>query len=456
MHAVILGNGVAGIEAALALRTRSKDAKITVVSEESPHFFSRTALMYVLAGQLRMRDIEPYPRDLDRQARIERVQARAVGLDAAGHRLLLADGRPPLAYDKLLIACGSRPRPSPWPGSELRGIGHFVTLQDLAWLEEELHGRATVPSPTAAPDLASPYRRREPARPHRASPDRPRAPLVIGGGLIGIEVVETLLSLGLRPRFLMRDRWFWPIALDARESAWVADALRRHGVEVETQREVERFVDDGRGNVGAVVVGGEERPCDLAVVAVGVVPNVEWLASSGARIAPRGGLEVDDGLQTSLPDVLAAGDCAAVPMTVLEAGVREHRPEQLWYTARDQGRVAGARMAGEPATYARGTPYNSAKLMDIEYTTVGLVPDGRTAPPGLRDVFHEETGPVRSTTRLVLDGDRLVGFNALGRRWDHAVIARWIEQGRTLAEVRASLAREAAFDTELVPPLVLP
>lgn len=446
MHVVIVGNGVAGTEAALALRARRKDARITVVSEESDYFYSRTALMYVLAGQLRARDLEPMPRDLDRRAGLERVRARAIGLDAAGHQLLL-EGRPPLAYDQLLVASGSRPRPPPWPGSTLRGIGHFVTLQDLAWLEEELHGKASVDLGALSPDRTSPYAKRDAARAHRAVP-KVQAPVVVGGGLIGIEVVETLLSLGYRPRFLMREQWFWPIAIDARESAWVAEALRAHGVEVEVETQVERFEDDGRGNVGALVTGGRARPCDLAVVAIGVVPNVDWLASAGAALAPAGGLQVDGGLATSLPDVYAAGDCAAVPQ-----GDGTFRPEPLWYTARDQGRIAGARLAGERVSYQRGTAYNSAKLMDIEYTTVGRVPP--TLPAGLRDVYFSERGRVRSTVRFVLEGVRLVGFNALGRRYDHTVIKRWIEAGWTLDQAKAAL-REASFDTELVPPLHLP
>jgi len=129
------------------------------------------------------------------------------------------------------------------------------------------------------------------------------------------------------------------------------------------------------------------------------------------------------------------------------------RPEPLWYTSRDQGRVAGRQLAGLEASYERGTPYNSAKLMDIEYTTAGLVPPAHRGVEGLTDVFHEETGRVRSTTRLVLDGDRVVGFNALGRRWNHTVITEWIEARKDLAFVRANL-NKAAFDTELVSPLV--
>ena len=121
-------------------------------------------------------------------------------------------------------------------------------------------------------------------------------------------------------------------------------------------------------------------------------------------------------------------------------------------TARDQGRTAARGMLGDEAHYARGTWYNSAKLMDIEYTTAGLV---NFDLEGEKNWFHEETGGVRSTSRIVTQGDRVIGFNMLGRRWDHSVFIEWIEERRTLDWVLKHL-NEAAFDTEFVPPLRVP
>lgn len=449
---VIVGNGVAGIEAAMAARARDPKVGITIVSEESDHFFSRTALMYVLSGQLSQKDIEPRPRDLYETLRLTRVRARATGVDVAGRRLLLGGGLAPLPYERLLLACGSRPRPSPWEGGQLPGVGHFVTLQDLAWLETELHGGpgrgGQPPNPDAhrpSSEARSPYWPRPTARATRGR--RPQHPVVIGGGLIGCEVVETLLAAGLKPRFLIKQEWFWPAWLDAPEAAWVAEHLRAHGVEVHLDTEVAHFEAGRDGAVAAIRTTQGGFPCDLAVVAIGVAPNTDWLQGSAVDRDRDGGILVDERLQTSAPSVLAAGDCASVPW----ADGRQ-RPEPLWYTSRDQGRVAGARLVGEDARYRRGTWYNSAKFLDLEYTTVGLVNQNLAGEQIWR---HEERGSVRSATRIVSVDGRVVGFNALGRRWDHAVIARWIEEGRALPWVLERLG-QAAFDTELVPPLTLP
>ncbi len=465
MRIVIIGNGVTGMEAALTVRSREPGWDITIISEESDHFFSRTALMWVFSGQLSQRCIEPLERDVYERMGFRRIRARAVGVDTQARKVRLAGGLDPIAYDRLLIASGSRPRTGPWEGSDLRGIGHFVTMQDLEWFEAEVHGGASRggPPPRSDQHLAyttedSPYARRPLARDLRGG--TPKHPAVIGGGLIGIEAVEVLHAAGIEPRFFIREEWFWPIALDQAESTWISERMSQHGVHVHLGENVERF--SGSERVEALVSDKETYPCDLVVVAIGVVPNTDFLRSSEGRPAPQesplspggieldrmGGVIVDEHLQTTADGVFAAGDCASVEWF---NGVR--RPEQLWYTGRDQGRVAGRGLLGDSvASYRRGQWYNSAKLMDIEYTTAGLVNFNVIDE---KNWYFEERGRVRSTNRITLSGDRVVGFNFLGRRWDHTVLIRWIEEHRDLDYVLEHL-QEAAFDTEFVPPLHIP
>ncbi len=453
MNIVIIGNGVAGVEAALTVRKREPDWNVTIISEESDHFFSRTALMWVVCGQMKHEDIEPYERDLYARLRFQRVRARAVGVDVTNKQVALS-GEAAISYDRLLIACGSRPRPGPWPGSDLPGIGHFVTLQDLEWLEAELHGGPSVSRPPRPEEHLprssddSPYRVRKTVLGERGG--SAQAPAVVGGGLIGIEAVEVMVAAGLRPKFFIREEWFWPMAIEPREAKWITDRMASHGVEVLLEHDLKEF--QGNGRVERIVTNQGEYPADLAVVAIGVVPNTSWLAQSSIELDARGGIVVDDQLTTSDPSVFAAGDCAAVGWF---DGSR--RPQQLWYTSRDQGRVAGRRLLGDTAEYRRGLWYNSAKLMDIEYTTAGLV---NMNVEGEHNWFFEEQGRVRSTTRIVTRGagtdkDPVIGFNLLGRRWDHAVLLQWIEERRALRWVLKNL-RRASFDTEFVPPLSIP
>jgi NADPH-dependent 2,4-dienoyl-CoA reductase/sulfur reductase-like enzyme len=417
MHYVILGNGVAGIEAALALRARDEAARISLVSAEHDHFFSRPALMYVFAGQTSLRDTEPHDRGLYGRMRFERVSRRVASLDAPGHALVFEDGAR-LGYERLLVAVGSKGRPAPWPGAEGPGLHYFVTLQDLEALDREARSGM------------------------RAA--------VVGGGLIGVEVAEVLHDRGVHVSFVIREGWYFPVALDRNEATLVAEHLRAHGVDVRLGATADAVVRGEEGRVRAVrLAGGGEVAADLVVATIGVVPNTAFLAGGGLKLAANGAVETDDALRASFPDVWAAGDCANVTWA---DGSR--RPEQLWYTARDQGRLAARSMLGDDVGYRRGTPYNSAKFFDLEYTTAGHVPvsigpDGNPVPPasGLRTWFQRVPGRFESQ-RLVVQGDRVVGFNMLGSRWNHEPFLDWIHERRPLDWVLKHLP-EAQFDEEL-------
>lgn len=418
MHYVIVGNGVAGMEAALALRRRDDEARISLVSDEHDHFYSRPALMYVLAGQLDLRATEPYDRTLYERLRFERVRARVTHLDPAARRLGLDNGAA-LTYDRLLLAVGSRGRPAPWPGATGPGVHHFVTLADLAGLDGDAR--------------------------------RGQHAAVVGGGLIGVEVAEVLHDRGLHVSFLIREPWYFPVALDEHEATLVAEHMRAQGIDVRLRVGVDEVLRGDDGRPRALRMGSEELPADVVVAAIGVVPNTGFLQGSTLALAGNGAIEVDAGLRTNLPDVWAAGDCANVTWA---DGSR--RPEQLWYTARDQGRAVAGAMLGDDVRYARGTWYNSAKFFDLEYTTAGWVPvsksfDGSTlaADPALRTWFQRVPGRFESQ-RVIVKDQRVVGFNFVGGRWNHEPLLQWIHERRTLGWVLARLG-QAQFDEEFTP-----
>jgi NADPH-dependent 2,4-dienoyl-CoA reductase/sulfur reductase-like enzyme len=418
LHFVIVGNGVCGMEAALALRARDAQARISLVSDEHDHFFSRPALMYVFAGQTRLQDTEPYDRRLYGRMGFERVGRRVATVDAAGHALGFTD-ESRLGYDKLLLAVGSKGRGAPWPGSDGPGLHYFVTLRDLDGLDGDAR--------------------------------KGMRAVVIGGGLIGVEVAEILCNRGLHVTFLIRENWYFPLALDGRESALVSEHMRAHGVDVRLGIDVEEVLRGPDGRPRAVRVDGTEVPADMVVTSIGVVPNTGFLAGGPVTLSKGGAIEVDDALKTGAPDVWAAGDCANVTWA---DGSR--RPEQLWYTARDQGRIAAQSMLGDDVAYRRGAWYNSAKFFDLEWTTAGWVPallnfDNTPIDPGpdVRTWFQRVPGQLVSQ-KIVCKGERVVGFNMLGSRWNHEPLLGWIHERRSLDWVLEHLP-EAQFDEEFVP-----
>lgn len=409
MKYAVIGNGIAGINAAKTVRQRHADADITIISMESDHFFSRPALMYVACGQLSPVDVEPYQRDHYRRMGFKRIRGKVAGLDPRSKILSLSDGLE-LTYDRLLIACGSVPRMADWPGQDLDGVGNFVSWQDLEWLQQK------------APQA------------HRAT--------VVGGGLIGIEAAEVLLRVGLQVTFLIREEWYWPIALDKTEGNLVAEHMRKHGCDVRLQSECQEILGNNGRVIGIRTSSGETIGCDLAMFSIGVRPQTDWLAGSGVELDQGGGIIVDERLRTNLPDIYAAGDCTSVTWF---NGVR--RPEQLWYTSRDQGRVAGMNLAGGEQIYKRGTFYNSAKFFDLEYTTAGYV---NFNFEGERNWFQHEPGTDFTQRITYLPDQTVVGFNFIGRRWDHQPLISWVEEKRKLDWVLEHL-NEANFDEEFMP-----
>ena len=123
---------------------------------------------------------------------------------------------------------------------------------------------------------------------------------MIGGGLIGVEAAEILHNRGLHVTFLIRDNWYFPLALDAAESALVTEHMRHEGIDVRTGANVEEIVrGEGGGPRGVRLEAGDELACDLVVVAIGVVPNTTCLEGSGIPLAKGGAIEVDDSLKAS-------------------------------------------------------------------------------------------------------------------------------------------------------------
>ena len=394
MRLVVVGNGVAGVTAAMAVRARDPRAEITIISGESEYFFSRTALMYAYMDVMQRRDLEPHERKVYREQRLERRLDWVVDLDA-GERTVRLMGGESLRYDRLLLATGSRGRRAEWE-RELDGVVRFVTLQDLDACE-------------------------------RLTPGTRRA-VVAGGGLIGVELVECLRHHRVPVTFLVREASYWPAALSAEEGAMVAAHLRAQGVDLRLETEIASLEGEGRVS-GVTTRAGERIACEMVGVTIGVEPNIDWLR--GVKTPPKlaRGVVTDRAFRTSLPGVYAAGDCAEVAGQI----------EPLWYAAKRQGEAAARAMLGDTVEYTPPTDYNSAKFFHLEWTGVGETAAG---PGRFRKL------PGREASVRVIDREGVVvGFSMLGSRWNHRVLARWVEERRRVEEVVSRLP-EAQYDGE--------
>lgn len=410
MHLVIIGNGITGVTCALTVRRLQPTARITLVSDESAHHYARTALMYVYMGHLRYQDIKPYEDWFWAENRLELVQATATTLDVSRKQVLLSTGAP-LAYDKLLLATGSVTKYYDWPGQHLRGVQGLVGLPELARMEQDTHGV--------------------------------RQAVVVGGGLIGVELAEMLHTRGIATTVLVRDAHYWGGVLPPEEANLVNQQFRRHHVAVHYRTGLAEILGDASGRVRAVrTTTGAELPCQWVGVATGVTPNLT-LAHTAPTLETDRGILVDNYLQTNIPDVYAAGDCAQLRTPA----PGEVAVEQLWYTGRHQGETVAHAICGQPLPYARGVWFNSAKFFHLEYQTYGRVP---ARPEAGTESFYWENPKAAQALRINFrptQGDAVTGMNALGLRQRHNVWAHWLSHQTPIQEVLAAL-ETANFDPE--------
>ncbi len=475
-HYVIVGNGVAGIRAAFEIRKRygPDAARITVIGDETDYFFSRTALMYAFMNQMQRPDLEPYERQAYEQQAVERIRGRVTNLDADTQQLTLAPADKPLLredeshgiiadlvdsfrglgslltgdgggtkalasnnmtveeglkrlgrgvdqqdetpetveYDKLLLAVGSEPRMVPFEGLDAtdEGVVNFVSMQDLDKCE-------------------------------RLTPSTDRA-VVVGGGLIGIELVECLHHHGVEVTFLVREPYFWPVGLHQQEGDMIADHIREHdGIDLKLEEELAEIIPGDDGRVEAIRTSENHRiPCQMLGIAIGVVPHIDWLESVETPPETDHGILVDRSFETSLPNVWAAGDCVEIETEPDEDNIVEH----IWYSAKRHGELAGRSMLGDDIEYEQPLFYNSAKFLEIEYTTVGEV---TTADAGTPSVYRKMPGEPISQRIVYNESDEVIGFNMLGSRWDHTILENWIEERREVDWVLDNL-EQAQFDVE--------
>jgi NAD(P)H-nitrite reductase large subunit len=409
MKVVIVGNGVAGITCAMDIRKRDADAQITVIGGETEYFFSRTALMYAFMDHMTRKDLEPYERGSYDKQDIELVHAWVTGISHA-RRTVTTDAGEEYEWDKLVLACGARPRMVDWPGlSDVKdGLAHFVSMQDLDTCE-----RLTRKAETA---------------------------VVVGGGLIGVELAECLRTHGKEVHFLIREPYYWPAALAREEADFVEEHMREHGVQLHLSDELAEICTDSSGSVSGIKTGeGKEIACQMLGICIGVTPNIEWLDSVGDKPATDRGILVDECFETSLDDVFAVGDC----MEMKHPSRSDTLIETIWYSARRHGRYAARNVFGDAIAYDPPIFFNSSKFFEIEFTTVGQVKD---APDGSPSIYLKHPSKNQSA-RVVHNGDRVIGFNMLGSAWDHTVMMRWIEERRSPEWVVSHL-RDAQFDVE--------
>ena len=408
MNIIIIGNGITGITCARNIRKINSDATITVISEESKHFYSRTALMYMYMGHMKYENTKPYEDWFWSKNRINLIQATVNHLDTVNKSLKLDDSRI-LNYDKLVLATGSIPNNFGFPGEDLNGVQALYNLQDLAKMEKN-----TINISSA---------------------------VIIGGGLIGIEMAEMLHSRNISVTMLIRENAYWANVLPQEEAQLIGNHLHKHGITLKFNTELKEIQSIDQLSVHSVVTKQNETiDCQFLGITTGVKPNINFLKNSSIEIEK--GILVNEFLETNIPDIFAAGDCAQFRF----AKTGEAPIEQLWYTGKMQGETLANTICGNKTTYDRGIWFNSAKFFDLEFQTYGkILPE--ITPEQESFYWEHENGKISFRANYNKSDRSIIGFNFIGIRFRQVIAEQWIREQKEIEYVIDNL-KQGWFDPE--------
>ncbi|MDD5111918.1 MAG: FAD-dependent oxidoreductase [Candidatus Altiarchaeota archaeon] len=375
MKYVVIGNSTAGASAVEAIRSVDTKGRITVVSDEPYHTYSRPLISYWLAGKVDDKRMfykgESHLKDLEVT---EIFGKKAVKIDAKKKAVLLEDGKR-LPYDKLLIATGGAPITPPIKSGALPGVFSFMNWDNARKVREYL------------------------------AKHKVRQVVVVGGGLIGLKVTEALVELGLKVTVLELSDRVLSATFDRKASDVMVSYLKIKGVDVITGNTVEEIVGEHERVAGVVLKDGKKIACGMVVLAVGVRPNIGLTEGTGIKTGR--GILVDSRMRTSVEDVYAAGDVAEAHDTIINAP----RTIAIWPLAVRQGRVAGLNMAGKSAEYPGGFPMNSVEIHGLPTISLGL-----TDPKNDGYTILSEYKPKEFLYRkVVLEGGKLKGIIFVGK-----------------------------------------
>jgi NAD(P)H-nitrite reductase large subunit len=367
---LIIGNSAGGIGAAEAIRQVDKKGALTIVSDEPYPAYSRPLISKYLTGKRTLEEILFRPLDFYDQNNIIFLQGKKVTHLELDHQAAQLEDGEQIAWEKLLLAVGGKPIFPKMKGSSKRGVFTFSNLDDAKAIDRFL--------------------------------DNAGKAVVIGGGLIGISATEALIKRGVDVIVVEMKERILNTILDQQASLMVEEVLKRAGVEIIAGQTVVKV--NGKDAVEEVILdNGAAIPCDLVVVAIGVLPRPKL--AQDAKLEINRGIVVDRHMATSHPGVYACGDVAEAYDFVHE----ENGLTPIWPNAYIEGRIAGFNMAGITAEYAGGTAMNSLNYFGIDITSAGMP----TAPnnSGYETISKQEGNIYK---KVILKDDLIIGMIFVG------------------------------------------
>ncbi|PVX26142.1 MAG: NAD(P)/FAD-dependent oxidoreductase [Candidatus Bathyarchaeum sp.] len=401
---VIIGGSAGGIGAVEAIREVDSLGKLTVISEEPVPQYSRPMISEYVSKEATLDTMKYRGDQFWKNNNVQTLTGRTATKIDFNKKQVMLDGGDIIDYEKLLIATGGKPFVPRMDGGEKSGVFTFTDLSNAENIEANL--------------------------------EQSKSAVVIGGGLIGVSASEALVKRGIKVTLVELKDNILNLILDKTASEIAQKVLTEAGVTVITGQTVQRILGkkDNTDSVGAVVMtDGTEIPCDLVVVAIGVIPRTELVKETPVKV--NRGILVDRFMRTSIPDVYACGDVAEAHDFLINA----NRLLPLWPLAHMGGRVAGYNMAGKKAEYTGGTVMSSLKYFDLPVIAVGDVnPEDSSDYELLLELKPEKT----VYKKILLKNNVIVGFIFLGEIENSGIFFRLLKNHVDVAEIKDKLLSE--------------
>jgi NADPH-dependent 2,4-dienoyl-CoA reductase/sulfur reductase-like enzyme len=432
MRLVVIGGSDAGISAGLRARDLDPTVEVSLVVADAFPNFSICGLPYYLSGDVAdWRDLaHRTSADLEAAGLELLLDHTARSIDPAAKQVTVTDPTGidhQFGYDRLVVATGAVPVRPPIDGLDLPGVQVLHTMGDTFRLDQALTGDAG-------------------------------SAIIVGGGYIGLEMAEAFTARGLAVTLIEQAPAVMP-TVDQELGELLGHELGRHEVQVVNDVTIKAI----HHQAGGLTVAGEPdftATADLVLVVVGVQPDTDLAVAAGVETGVRGALRVDRHMRTTLPDILAAGDCVETWHRLLEAPT--YLP--LGTTAHKQGRIAGETAVGGTAEFAGSLGTQVVKVFELAVARTGLR-DPEAAAAGFEPVTvgsvefdHKAYYPGAHQLHLRITGDRasgrLLGAQLLG---DHrAQVAKRIDIGATALFHHMTVESLSDLDLSYTPPFGSP
>jgi NAD(P)H-nitrite reductase large subunit len=403
---VIIGDGIAGSSAAETLSDEAQDADITVITDEGEALYNRILIKEFAKGKLPEMPVSIHEPEWYEERDIDlRLNTLITDIDTDAHRLRTHENDT-IEYDKLLVATGGTPTELPVENSEAEGVHHFWTFQDAREIRED----------AGAADTG----------------------VVVGAGLLGIDLAAICGEQDVDAHYLMRGDCWWRYALSTEGAEILHEAMRERGVEPVFQSGVDRFETDDDGRVTAAIdPDGDRYDAEFAGVAIGLNYNTEIL--QGTDVAVDNGVLVDEYMQTNVDDVFAAGDLTRYHDTILG----ERAQNGSWDSAKAQGTIAAKNMLAPESEAFRFVSSYSITHFDFPFLSFGH--------PTIGDDGCERKYSETEWRRLAFKNGRLVGGVLIGDLSPQSAYKKLMKEERVVADQKEALLKQSVDLDDLAP-----